>query len=945
MTVTWTLPRIEVGPRWAPSWPPTGCFLMAFSWQPWATDILLDRLPGPTVGGSGPGSQAPSESLLTIPGAVAGRSSKQQEHARLGLGRVRGGSAIVQGGPALPCPARAHAIQDSKCARLLAKHARWSTSVVVQVSKWDRASYTGLISERAEYMSTTGPRSPHRLARKSYGPELSLAPRCVVIAADAAAAPRPRRFLFFLSSAPQGLFVQRMAHDPSLAYADYFAAAAGGGVTTLVPEVVDAGDDDAGDHLHLYGGVQAHHQHGLDMFGIRGLMPVGAHGKAAALGEFALAEHHHHLGGHNNQAPLMTSLSLHGPADAAAALALHHHQQQQLGVSALGGLHHEWPSQHQQGAAGWHLRGSRFLRPTQQLLQEFCSLPVEDASNSKPPTTTTKPASEDGGGAGEGSSSSPPSAQIQAMDAAELQRLKAKLYAMLQEVRSVLLSSLIAHHSQLAITEYSTATCEAGDDRHGQLIPFWDLTSPSAFGNLQSSILPLAADVATRQYRPITVQRAAAQDSAELAGLHRSTASPLSPLYRQPLVVERRYRRYREQMRAVAGSFEAVAGERAAAAYTRLASRTISKHFRSLRDGVAAQMQAVRRALGEKDTDGGPAAAGTMAIKGETTPRLRVLDQCLRQHRAYQAGVLESQPWRPQRGLPERAVSILRAWLFEHFLHPDVDKHILARQTGLSRSQSTVSVSTLVRANVARRKGILSTTNVSCARPPRVGVSNWFINARVRLWKPMVEEMYNEEMKDPQQEGSCSNANNNNANPSSYSASELGQQGRSGGASGADQEGGERKPTPAQLVVHDAGSLASVVSIGSSRDPQNINFDSMMDGHIDFGAYNDDHHHGFGAATGGGVSLTLGLQQHADDPHGGVNVAFAAGTTSSAAHEFLFMAGGEQQQMVAGGGVHHGHQGQFVGAGMEGDAVAASHYHRGLSAAATGFQLLHDLAG
>lgn len=26
-------------------------------------------------------------------------------------------------------------------------------------------------------------------------------------------------------------------------------------------------------------------------------------------------------------------------------------------------------------------------------------------------------------------------------------------------------------------------------------------------------------------------------------------------------------------------------------------------------------------------------------------------------------------------------------------------------------------------------------------------VSNWFINARVRLWKPMVEEMYNEEIK------------------------------------------------------------------------------------------------------------------------------------------------------------------------------------------------------
>jgi hypothetical protein len=129
--------------------------------------------------------------------------------------------------------------------------------------------------------------------------------------------------------------------------------------------------------------------------------------------------------------------------------------------------------------------------------------------------------------------------------------------------------------------------------------------------------------------------------------------------------VDRRYRRYCEQMRALAASFEAVAGERAAAAYTRLASRTISRHFRSLRDGVVAQLQAVRKQLGEKDT----AVPGM--TKGET-PRLRVLDQCLRQHKAYQAGMLESHPWRPQRGLPERAVSILRAWLFEHFLHPYV---------------------------------------------------------------------------------------------------------------------------------------------------------------------------------------------------------------------------------------------------------------------------------
>jgi hypothetical protein len=40
------------------------------------------------------------------------------------------------------------------------------------------------------------------------------------------------------------------------------------------------------------------------------------------------------------------------------------------------------------------------------------------------------------------------------------------------------------------------------------------------------------------------------------------------------LQVDRRYRRYCEQMRALAGGFEAVAGERAAAAYTAPAART-----------------------------------------------------------------------------------------------------------------------------------------------------------------------------------------------------------------------------------------------------------------------------------------------------------------------------------------------------------------------------------
>lgn len=117
-------------------------------------------------------------------------------------------------------------------------------------------------------------------------------------------------------------------------------------------------------------------------------------------------------------------------------------------------------------------------------------------------------------------------------------------------------------------------------------------------------------------------------------------------------------------MKAVISSFEAVAGDGAAGVYSSLASRAMSRHFRCLRDGIVGQIKATKKAMGDKDI----AAPGT--VKGET-PRLRVLDQTLRQQRALQQmGMMESHPWRPQRGLPERSVSVLRAWLFEHFLHP-----------------------------------------------------------------------------------------------------------------------------------------------------------------------------------------------------------------------------------------------------------------------------------
>ncbi|WOL13254.1 hypothetical protein Cni_G22023 [Canna indica] len=344
------------------------------------------------------------------------------------------------------------------------------------------------------------------------------------------------------------------------------------------------------------------------------------------------------------------------------------------------------------------LRNSRFLRPAQELLREFCSL-ADESSSSKKRQSKAAATREVGGG------TKPPPNFLPSMDLPELQKMKSKLLSMLEEVDMV-------------------------------------------------------------------------------------------------------YRRYSEQMRTVVQSFEAVAGEGAARVYSTLASTAMSRHFRCLRDGILSQLGEVRKAIGEKDE----AAAAPGATRRET-PRLKLLDRCMRQHRAFQQGLMEPHPWRPQRGLPERAVSVLRAWLFEHFLHPypnDSDKHILARQTGLSRSQ----------------------------------VSNWFINARVRLWKPMVEEMYAEEMKEFDQAATATpneqeeDTGNPNPNPDSLPSF-------------------DHKPLPPPLPEQhliDSDSLTSIVH--SNRHCRQVEgFDIAGASHMDF-SYSGSN----GSRTG--VSLTLGLQHH-----------------------------------------------------------------------------------
>ncbi|CAI9286715.1 unnamed protein product [Lactuca saligna] len=167
--------------------------------------------------------------------------------------------------------------------------------------------------------------------------------------------------------------------------------------------------------------------------------------------------------------------------------------------------------------------------------------------------------------------------------------------------------------------------------------------------------------------------------------------------------VDRRYKQYYHQMQIVVSSFEAIAGCGASIPYTTLILQTISCQFRFIKDAIKSQIQVISTRLGRTELN----------EEGIGIPRLRFVDQKVRK----QSRAMHRHIGRPQRGLPESCVSILRAWLFEHFLHPypkDSEKNMLARQTGLSKTQ----------------------------------VTNWFINARVRLWKPMVEEMHKQESID-----------------------------------------------------------------------------------------------------------------------------------------------------------------------------------------------------
>ncbi|KAE8696552.1 BEL1-like homeodomain protein 2 [Hibiscus syriacus] len=258
--------------------------------------------------------------------------------------------------------------------------------------------------------------------------------------------------------------------------------------------------------------------------------------------------------------------------------------------------------------------------------------------------------------------------------------------------------------------------------------------------------------------------------------------------------VYRSYKQYYQQIQAVVASFEYVAGLGNAAPFANVALKAMSKHFKCLKKAITDQLQFINEPHG-------PTSPGK-----DERPVFGSGERSLYNRAVHNSGFHEHQPvWRPQRGLPERAVTVLRAWLFEHFLHPyptDTDKLMLAKQTGLSRNQ----------------------------------VSNWFINARVRLWKPMVEEIHTLEQA---QKGS-EDQNSNKLNDHMSSMNSLAPENPSTSIQRAQDMPSKRTRSE------------PLADIPLRSEPLNLSSYNSMSSHPHVGM----------AGGSNGVSLTLGLHQN-----------------------------------------------------------------------------------
>lgn len=118
--------------------------------------------------------------------------------------------------------------------------------------------------------------------------------------------------------------------------------------------------------------------------------------------------------------------------------------------------------------------------------------------------------------------------------------------------------------------------------------------------------------------------------------------------------IDRRYEECSNQIRVVTSAFH-VATESDPQMHARFALQTVSALYKSLRERITNEILLAGECLG----------SDFMQEKEQSFESSFIQKQW-----ALQQLRNDPQSWRPQRGLPEKSVSVLRAWMFQNFLHP-----------------------------------------------------------------------------------------------------------------------------------------------------------------------------------------------------------------------------------------------------------------------------------
>lgn len=118
--------------------------------------------------------------------------------------------------------------------------------------------------------------------------------------------------------------------------------------------------------------------------------------------------------------------------------------------------------------------------------------------------------------------------------------------------------------------------------------------------------------------------------------------------------VDNRYSQCLDEIHTVVSAFHA-ATELYQHIHAHFALQTISILYKDLRERISNYILAV-----------GPNFNNSCSEEHEWS----VETSFLQKQWALQQLKRKDQLWRPQRGLPEKSVSVLRAWMFQNFLHP-----------------------------------------------------------------------------------------------------------------------------------------------------------------------------------------------------------------------------------------------------------------------------------